>query len=164
MTTKTIRQSVVFKASPHDVYEALMDSRKHAQFTGDSAEISREVGGRISAYGGYIEGTNERLLPDRKIVQRWRSSGWPDGLYSTVTFDLKKVPSGTRLSFTHSGVPEDDYEAKSKGWVEHYWEKMKQCSSRRKRPRRRNGEQGKNTPLTNIFARMRTGEQRRDQT
>ncbi len=132
MRTRTIRQSVVFKASPHDVYEALMDSRKHAQFTGDSAEISREVGGRISAYGGYIEGTNEKLLPDRKIVQRWRSSDWPVGLYSTATFDLKKVPSGTRLSFTHSGVPGEDYEAKSEGWVESYWEKMKQFLEKEK--------------------------------
>ncbi len=138
MTTKTIRQSVAFKASPHDVYETLMDSRKHAQFTGDGAEISREVGGRISAYGGYIKGTNEKLLPDRKIVQRWRSSDWPDGLYSTVTFDLKKVPGGTRLSFTHSGVPEEDYKSKSEGWVEHYWEKMrpfleKEKSAKKKR-------------------------------
>ncbi len=27
--SKTIRQSVTFKATPHQVYEALMDSRKH---------------------------------------------------------------------------------------------------------------------------------------
>jgi hypothetical protein len=30
MKTKTIRQWVTFKASPHEVYEALMDSRKHS--------------------------------------------------------------------------------------------------------------------------------------
>lgn len=34
VTTKTIEQSVTFNASPHDVYEALMDSEKHSQFTG----------------------------------------------------------------------------------------------------------------------------------
>ena len=125
MKTKTIRQSVLFKASPHEVYEALMDSRKHAGFTGERAEISREAGGRISAYDGYIEGTNLELLPDTKIVQRWRSSEWPDGHYSTVTFELKRTTGGTRLSFTQSGVPEEDYEAKKEGWVESYWEKMK---------------------------------------
>ncbi len=125
METKTIRQSVLFKASPHEVYEVLMDSRKHAGFTGERAEISREVGGRVSAYGGYINGTNVELLPDAKIVQRWRSSEWPDGHYSTVTFELKRTTGGTRLSFTQSGVPEEDYEAKKEGWEEHYWEKMK---------------------------------------
>jgi uncharacterized protein YndB with AHSA1/START domain len=30
---KTIRQSVTFEASPYDVYEALMDSKKHSRFT-----------------------------------------------------------------------------------------------------------------------------------
>jgi hypothetical protein len=37
MRTKTIHQSVTFKANPHEVYEMLMDSRKHAQFTGVKA-------------------------------------------------------------------------------------------------------------------------------
>jgi uncharacterized protein YndB with AHSA1/START domain len=30
---KPIHQTVTFKASPHEVYEALMDSKKHAAFT-----------------------------------------------------------------------------------------------------------------------------------
>ncbi len=103
-----------------------MDSRKHSAFTGERAEISREVGGKVSAYDGYIDGTNETLLPDKKIVQRWRSSEWPDGHYSTVTFELKNAPGGTRLSFIQTDVPEDDYESKSEGWVEHYWSKMEE--------------------------------------
>ena len=133
MKTKTIRQSVLFKASPHEVYEALMDSRKHASFTGERAEISREVGGGFSAYDGYIEGTNEELLPDGKIVQKWRSSDWPDGHFSKVTFELKRTAGGTRLSFTQSGVPEEDYQSKEEGWVESYWEKMKKFLERKSR-------------------------------
>jgi len=132
LKTKTIRQSVLFKASPHEVYELLMDSRKHAGFTGEGAEISREVGGRVSAYEGYIEATNEELIPDARIVQRWRSTEWPDGHYSKVTFQLKRTTGGTRLSFTQSGVPEEDYESKNEGWVESYWEKMKKFLEREK--------------------------------
>jgi activator of HSP90 ATPase len=122
---KTIRQSILFRVSPHEVYEAMMDSKKTTTFTGERAVISREVGGKVSVFDGYVEGTNETLLPDKKIVQRWRSSDWPDGHYSTVTFELKKVPKGTKLSFTQTEVPEDDYQSKSKGWVEYYWSKMK---------------------------------------
>ena len=48
--SKLIRQSVTFKASPHEVYEALMDSRKHAKFTHGGAKISRKVGGEIMAF------------------------------------------------------------------------------------------------------------------
>ncbi len=49
VTTRTIEQTVTFKASPHEVYESLMDSAKHSKFTGAKASISREVGGAFTA-------------------------------------------------------------------------------------------------------------------
>jgi uncharacterized protein YndB with AHSA1/START domain len=122
---KAIRQTVTFKASPADVFEMLMDSRKHAAFTGEPAEISRKAGGRISAYGGYVDGRNIEIVPSCKIVQAWRGSDWPEGLYSTATFVLTKVPAGTRLTFTQTGVPDDQAAPIAEGWKEHYWEKMK---------------------------------------
>ena len=125
MKTKTIRQSVTLKASPHDVYEALMDSRKHSQLTGGKASISREVGGKFSAFDGYCEGTNLQLVPDKKIVQSWRASDWPEGHYSKVTFSLKEVEDGTHLTFTQTGVPEEQYEDISQGWRDYYWAPMK---------------------------------------
>ena len=126
MATKTIRQSVTFRASPHDVYEALMDSRKHAQFTGGKASISRKVGGKFSAFDGYAEGTNLELVPDEKIVQSWRASDWPEGHYSRASFSLKEVEGGTRLTFTQTGVPEEQSEDVSQGWRDYYWEPMKE--------------------------------------
>jgi len=107
MKTKTVRQSVTFKATAHEVYETLMDSRK--------------VGGKICAYDGYIDGTNLELIPDAKIAQSWRGSDWPEGHYSRATFALKKVKTGTRLTFTQSGVPETEYRNISLGWRDHYW-------------------------------------------
>ena len=71
--SKLIQQTVTFKATPHAVYEALMDSEKHAAFTGGKAAISRVVGGSILAYDDYITGKNIELVPDRKIVQDWRA-------------------------------------------------------------------------------------------
>ena len=62
MKTKTIRQSVTFKTSPHVIYEMLMDSRKHAKFTGEKASISRKIGGKFTAYAGYIHGVNLNLV------------------------------------------------------------------------------------------------------
>ena len=125
MKTKTIRQTITFKASPHDVYEALMDSRKHSEFTGGKAVISRKIGGKFTAYDGYAEGTNLELVKDKKIVQKWRADDWPEGHYSTVTFELKKVEVGTKLKFKQTGVPEDQYGQIGDGWVEFYWDNMK---------------------------------------
>ena len=122
---KTIRQTVTFKASPRAVYETPMDSRRHAKFTGAPARISRRPGGRFTAYDSYISGVNLELVPGRKIVQFWRSQGWPKHHYSTVTYALAKVRGGTRLTFTQEGVPDDDVADKKSGWVTHYWQPMK---------------------------------------
>jgi activator of HSP90 ATPase len=123
--SKLIRQSVTFKATPHEIYEMLMDSREHARFTGARASISRKVGGMIMAYDGYIMGTNLELDPDRKIVQAWRASEWPADHLSQVTYRLVPVKGGTRLIFTHRGVPDEHYESIKQGWIDNYWIPMK---------------------------------------
>lgn len=126
--TKTIEQTVTFNAVPHDVYEALMDSEKHSQFTGAKASISREIGGKFTAYDGALSGTMLELVPDTKIVQTWRGSdeGWVPGHYSTATFSLEAIEGGTRLTFVQTGVPEQSLEQISRGWHTYYWPKMKQ--------------------------------------
>jgi len=129
---KTIRQTVTFNAGPRAVYEALMDSRRHAKFTGAPAKISPKPGGRFTAYGSYISGVNLELVPGRKIVQFWRSQGWPPHHYSTVTYELTKVKGGTRLRFTQEGVPNDDVKDKTSGWVTHYWQPLKALLEKKK--------------------------------
>ena len=126
MQTRTIRQTATFKASPHEVYEVLMDSRKHSVFTGSKASISRKVGGKFTAYDGYIEGVNLELVTDEKIVQSWRGSDWAEGHYSKATFSLKKIERGTKLTFTQTEVPEEQYEPISQGWRDYYWNPMKE--------------------------------------
>ena len=121
---KTIRQSVTIKASPRAVYDALTDSRRHTALTGSPARIARRPGGAFTAYGGYISGVNLELVPGKKIVQLWRSKGWPKYHYSTVTYTLARVMDGTRLRFTQEGVPDDDYEDKRTGWITHYWQPL----------------------------------------
>ena len=123
--SKIIQQTVTFKASPHEVYETLLDSARHAAFSGSPAEISREVGGAYSAYDGYISGKNIKLVPDREIVQSWRAVDWPVGKYSTVTFLLLPIPDGTRLNFSHVDVPDGTEEEFTRGWIDNYWEPMK---------------------------------------
>ncbi len=123
--SKPIHQTIIFKVSPHEVYEALMDSKKHAAFSGGKARISRKVGGAIMAYDDYITGKNVELIPDLKIVQTWRAVDWPEGYYSRVVFLFTAVPEGTRLDFTHTDVPEGTEEEFTQGWIDNYWEPMK---------------------------------------
>ena len=128
MKTTTIRQTVHFKARPHDVYDALMDSKKHAQFTGAKARISKEIGGLFEAYDGWIKGRNVELIPDKKIVQAWWADDdkWPEGHESHVTFLFDAFSGGTKLTLIHTDVPDDWKEDLSQGWKEYYWEPMKE--------------------------------------
>ncbi|MBI4210818.1 MAG: SRPBCC domain-containing protein [Candidatus Diapherotrites archaeon] len=125
MKTKTIRQSVTFRAAPMEVYDALMDSDKHSAFTQSECKIGRKAGERFTAYDGYCEGENIELVPGRKIVQAWRASDWPEGHYSKAAFMMAPAKGGTKLSFTQTGVPQEFAEEISEGWKQHYWEKMR---------------------------------------
>lgn len=131
MKTRTIRQSATFKTTPHEVYEAIMDPAKHSEFTGSEVQISRKVGGKFSVYGGDIEGVNLELIPDKKIVQTWRYSDWPEGHYSTATFNLEEVETGTRLTFVQTGVPEEQYQDIADGWRDYYWTPMKEMLNKK---------------------------------
>jgi len=122
---KTIKQKVSFNAQAHDVFELLMDSKKHAAFTGDSAKISRKKGGKFTAYGDYIEGENLEIVPDKKIVQKWRAADWPEGHYSKATFEFTEKNGKTTLTFTQDNVPNDQYSGIKQGWVDYYWKPMK---------------------------------------
>jgi len=122
---KTIKQTLFFKAEPHEVYEALMDSKKHSKVTGDKAVISRREGGKFSVFSGYAEGKNLKLVKDKQIVQSWHSSDFDEGYFSTVTFNFAKEKGGTKVTFKHTGVPSDRYGELKRGWKEFYWEPMK---------------------------------------
>ena len=123
MRTRTIRQVAWIRATPEDVYDALMTTRGHVAFTGASARISGRVGGKFAAWDGYIHGTNLELERGRKIVQSWRATEatWPDGHDSIVRFVLTPSRGGTRIQFNHSGVPSEHAGHLSQGWRDHYW-------------------------------------------
>jgi len=122
----SITQRVQFNASPRDIFELMMDSRRHARFTGEPARVPRRAGASFSAYSGYITGVNVEIIPNRRIVQAWRGSDWPKGAYSIVTFQLASLAGGrTRLTFTQHGVPRGQLRSIRQGWTDYYWEPMK---------------------------------------
>ena len=124
--TKTINQTVTFLTRPSRVYDALMESELHSEFTKQKAVISKKVGGKIFAFDGWVKGVNKELVRNAKIVQKWRESDWPKGVYSEATFLLKQMKNGTtKLYFTHKDVPEKFVKDIRKGWKEHYWKPMK---------------------------------------
>jgi activator of HSP90 ATPase len=124
--TKIIKQTVTIGAAPKRVYEALLNEKKHAAFTGAKAVISPKLGGAFSCYGKYLGGFHVDLVPGKRIVQAWRSNHWPKGTFSIATFALSKAKGGrTKLKFTHAGVPASSIKGIGKGWQIYYWKPLK---------------------------------------
>ena len=125
--TPVIEQTVAFSATPAKLYELFMDSAKHTAATGMPAKISRKVGGKWSAFSGMILGKNLSLIPNRMIVQSWRSAEWkkadPDSVL-VVSFE-KTANGGAQVHLVHVGVPEYDHAGVTQGWVKFYWEPWK---------------------------------------
>jgi activator of HSP90 ATPase len=127
MKTKSIRQTVTFAASPKEVYELIMDAKKHAALAGSKVTMSRKVKGKFNVFDGYCHGYNIELVEGKKIVQAWHfaEDGWPDDHFSTCTFLFEKSGNKTKLTFTQTDVPEHKVESLKSGWKEFYWEPMK---------------------------------------
>jgi len=145
--------------TPHEAYEILMDSEKHAQLTGQEAKIGRDIGSEFSAYDGHISGINIELQKDRRIVQKWRAKDWVDGHYSMVTILFRKVANGTKVTLTQSGVPTDKFSFIWDGWYNFYWNKMGRIDEKemKKNKRQKTGESptrkldgSENTPILHV--------------
>jgi uncharacterized protein YndB with AHSA1/START domain len=124
--SEPIRHEMMLKASPKRVYDALMDSKQHAEFTANgAAKISPDAGGEFSTHGGAIVGRNVELVPEKRIVQAWRASDWPEGVYSIVRFEMNPEGGATKLTFDHWGAPAEHRDHLEAGWKERYWNPLK---------------------------------------
>lgn len=135
-TADSIHQEPVFKASPKRVYEALTDAKQFTrviqlsgalqamQLPDRPAEISRDAGGAFALYGGYITGRHVELVPNVRVVQAWRTGGWPRGVYSIAKFELVELGTGSRIVFDHTGFPKGEAQSLASGWTAHYWEPL----------------------------------------
>jgi len=120
-----IHYEIDFKASPQRLYEAILDQKQFAAFSGMPATIDRTPGGAFSMFGGMILGRNIELVPDQRIVQAWRSPSFDPGIYSIVHFEFKPRAAESTLLFDHTGFPAGHYDSLDSGWQHHYWEPLK---------------------------------------
>lgn len=134
---EAIHQEVDFKVSRKRVYEALTDAKQFKKVVmlsaamqsgmapgGKPVEVSSDVGGAFSAFGGYIVGRHIELVPFERIVQAWRASGWDPGQYSIAKSVLTEQGSGTKLIFDHTGFPDGKGQHLAEGWRTNYWEPL----------------------------------------
>jgi activator of HSP90 ATPase len=124
--TTTITQKVIISALPEEVYDALLNPKKHSEFTGSKATGKAVVGAKFTAWDEYISGRNLKLENGKRIVQEWVTTDWPDDYPpSKLEFLLRKVDDKTELTMVHSNIPIEQKEELKQGWIDYYWNPLK---------------------------------------
>jgi len=129
----TITQKVIIpKATPKQVYDAYVDSKKHSEFTDSKATGKPVVGGKFTAWDGYISGKFLELEDGKRVVQEWTSTDFPEDYPpSKLELTFCEVPKGTEILMVHSNVPKDQEDDTTDGWTEFYWEPLKKYFSKK---------------------------------
>jgi len=132
MPTDTIELSRILPTTPARLYAAWLDAADHSAMTGSRATVeAAEVGGRFTAWEGYIDGSFLALEPEVRIVQSWRSDDFPpDALDSHLEVRLAAAPGGTRITLRHTDLPEGQGPALLEGWDEFYLDPMERFFGR----------------------------------
>src|SRR5271165_4588783 len=107
----SIHYEIDFKPSPQRLYEAILDQKQFAAFSGLPATIDPNPGGAFSMFGGQIAGRTIELVPNQRIVQAWRPAHWDPGIYSIAHFEFHPRAAETTLIFDHTGFPSGDYDS-----------------------------------------------------
>ncbi len=121
--------STLLPATPQEVYNAWLSSKGHAAMTSSPASASAVVGDEFDAWDGYIHGKNLELVPNKRIVQSWRTTEFSkDEPDSRIEITLEPAGKQTKLTLSHTGLPPHGGQYES-GWVESYFDPMKEYFS-----------------------------------
>lgn len=114
-----------FSVPPERVYRAWLSGGEHGRMIGSKATVDAKVGGKHTAWDGYIWGKTLALTPSKRIVQSWRTTEFADkDADSKLDLRLAKTKDGCRLTLSHSNIPAGQAASYRSGWVEHYFEPM----------------------------------------
>lgn len=111
---------------PRAVFDAWLDSDAHGAMTGGPADVDPRVGGRFSAWGGYIEGKTTVIdRRQRRIRQTWRTLDFrPGDLDSLLEVRFVARSGKTQLTLVHTRLQPGDGAKYTLGWLDHYLRPM----------------------------------------
>jgi uncharacterized protein YndB with AHSA1/START domain len=113
-------------AEPARVYKAWLDAREHALLTsGGETTVEPWVGGRFTAFDGYIHGIILGLDEGRRIVQTWRTVDFtPDMRDARVVVEFEPAKGGTLVRVRQTDTPVEQRARYEQGWNEHYLKRL----------------------------------------
>lgn len=118
--------SVELPVSAAHLYDAWLSNAEHSAFTGAKALIDARVGGKFTAWDGYIEGETLALEQCTRIVQSWRTGEFgEDAADSQIELLFVDIDGGVLLTLKHSNLQPGDGKKYTQGWEESYFASMR---------------------------------------
>lgn len=101
--TETVEREAVLPADPGEVWEALTDEDRLAEWLGDDVELDPVEGGDLVVEDGdgARTGTVETVIERERLTFTWARPGQEP---SRVDFAIEAVPAGTRLVVTETQI------------------------------------------------------------
>ncbi|XP_044258659.1 activator of 90 kDa heat shock protein ATPase homolog 1 [Tribolium madens] len=125
VTTINITQQ--FQCTAQEFYDALTKIEMVTAFTRAHVKMDATKGGKFEFFNGNIIGQFDELIQGKKIVQQWRYKQWPEGHYSTVTFNINEKSDHTEVNVVQTGVPSGEAEVTKENWQRYYWDSIKRA-------------------------------------
>jgi len=118
--------TTTINARAEDIYNAWISTDGHTAMTGSPAKVDGRVNGKFTAWDGYISGTFLELDENKRILQTWRTSEFPeDAENSKVEVLLEETGGTTKLTLMHWNFPEDQADGYKQGWDDFYFKPMR---------------------------------------
>ncbi|XP_020841830.1 activator of 90 kDa heat shock protein ATPase homolog 1 [Phascolarctos cinereus] len=115
-----------FLTSPEELFRVFVTQEMVQAFTHASAVLEADKGGKFHLLDGNVTGEFLDLVPENKIVMKWRFKSWPDGHFATITLTFIDKDGETELLMEGKGIPSPEEERTRQGWQRYYFESIKQ--------------------------------------
>jgi activator of HSP90 ATPase len=120
--------------SAERIYHSWLDSDEHSAFTGSPAQFDPGVGGKFTAWDGYIYGKTLKTEPFQRILQAWRTTEFPEqSPDSQLEILIEGVDGGAKVTLIHTDFPDGQGGDYRQGWEEYYFEPMQRYFSAEQR-------------------------------
>ncbi|XP_051501033.1 activator of 90 kDa heat shock protein ATPase homolog 1-like isoform X2 [Myxocyprinus asiaticus] len=128
ISTVTFSLKETFLTLPEELelYMVFLNQEVIQAFTRIAAFVDGCSCGKFQLMEGNVHGQFAELIPDKKIVMKWRFSSWPAGYASTVTLNFVDRGNETELIMEAKGVPSSEEKRMKEGWQRYYFEAIKQ--------------------------------------
>ncbi|XP_064195667.1 activator of 90 kDa heat shock protein ATPase homolog 1-like [Anguilla rostrata] len=115
-----------FLTSPEELYRIFLNQEMVQAFTHGAAVVDGDKGGKFRLMEGNVSGEFQELIPEEKIVMKWRFKTWPCEHYATITLNFSDRGGETEIRAECKGVPVSEEERTKQGWQRYYFEAIKQ--------------------------------------